>query len=138
MHPECLIDCCILPQEFRPDIPYQATIQYALYKLVHRGWKRLCATLSSRDDEETGVTVRSRTSVYIDGLTRKYVYWSGDPKWVDMHGRAYDSHPHRYMRSFVTTQHRRRNGVEEIHGTWVWVVGEQVIDDTPNCFISNY
>jgi hypothetical protein len=129
---DCVVDICVVPREFQGE-PNQCTAQYALYKLACAGWQRLSTTLGFREDR-SGTLTRARVHLSLDGFTRKYEYWSGKPIWFDNYNRQYLIHPHGYQRVFVY----RRGARREAQGFWTWIVGDQQIDDTLDCFISRY
>lgn len=133
---DCPVDCCVIPR--KPDLhtPGQCSMQYALYRLAWRGWVRLCATLEYSQDGQ-GV-LRARRKLTLNGLTRKYEYWSGRPKWVDNHGYDYHSHPGGYERRFTYRPVTLPDGRVQSLGFWVWVLRDEIIDDTRDCFISRY
>lgn len=140
---DCVVDCCVIPREFDPHMPGQCTMQFALYRLFWRGWKRLCATMYSteirRSRSSSSETVRTRKSVVLENWTRHYIYWSGETVWRDNHGRQMDHHPTGYRRDFFFDQVRRRDGTSLTVGYWVWMLDDKVKEkDTGNCFIIGY
>ncbi|KAJ5454946.1 hypothetical protein N7530_012715 [Penicillium desertorum] len=117
---DCPIDICVIPRTPNPDMRDPCTMQYALYRLGWRGWVRLCATLASKEDRRSGEIIRARTSLSLGGLTRKYVYWSGNPIWVDDRGREHDIHPSGCWRDFIFKVRPRQDDTQEVRGFWAW------------------
>lgn len=101
------------------------------------GWRRLCSTLDSKVvvvEDHLEKTVRARKPLSLDGFIRKHEWWSGKPYWVDNQGRRYTNHPNGYSRDFVI----RYQG-EESKGYFVWfALGQEIRDDTRNCFVPGY
>lgn len=81
---------------------------------------------------------RTRTSLSLGGLTRKYVYWSGNPIWVDERGREHDVHPSGCRRDFIIVARARRDGIQEAQGFWAWIWEGRPVEDTLNAFMSRY
>lgn len=130
----CRIDCCVIPRETNRNIVNQCTMQYALYRLAWRGWVRLCATLDT-ERLSTGERIRASTELVIGRKTREPKWWSGEPEWLDEHGRPCPG-PRGYARTFVHRPVPRRNGGEKPGGFFVWISEDRrhMLDDTLNCF----
>lgn len=125
-NPRCKIDICVIPRE-RPRAGSRApnwgadqcTVQYALYWLVYRGWRRLSATL-----EDAGHGERDSLPVTIGRYTRAYEEWSGRTAWIDRHGKILDTHPDGWEHT-IQDDNRKR-----LYWSWVNPRTGDMIRDT--------
>jgi hypothetical protein len=95
---QCDVQCFIISF----DNPY---IRYVLFRTVAQQLRRSQA--------------QSAPQVRLDGYTRKFEYWPGNPYFVDASNRIYQVHPNGYSRSFDVQDH-----------AWYWVDrdGNTVVD----------